>query len=86
MAKSPDDRPRSAGELVNGAARALGAELPPRVAMLIDAVRTEDSYQRLLAQGIDRAISELGLDAEKVQSAPDLMDRDCADSPMRVLT
>ena len=73
MAKSPDDRPRSAGELVNGAARALGAELPPRVAMLIDEWRTEDSYNRLLAQGIDRAISDLGLDAEKVQAAPDLM-------------
>jgi serine/threonine protein kinase len=76
MAKSPDDRPRSAGELVNGAARALGAELPPRVAMLIDAWRTDDSYQRLLAQGIDRAISELGLDVEKVQAAPDLMDQE----------
>jgi serine/threonine protein kinase len=76
MAKSPGDRPRSAGELVNGAARALGAELPPRVAMLIDPVGPEDSYRRLLMQGMDRAISELGLDAEKVQSAPGLIDQE----------
>ena len=76
MAKSPDDRPRSAGELLNGAARALGAELPPRVAMLIDPVGPEDSYRRLLTHGMDRAISELGLDAEKVQVVPGLMDQE----------
>src|SRR5262245_47533301 len=76
MAKSPDDRPRSAGELVNDAARALGAELPPRIAMLIDPVGPEDSYRRLLVQGIDRAVSELGLDAEKVQTAAGLMDQE----------
>jgi serine/threonine protein kinase/DNA-binding winged helix-turn-helix (wHTH) protein len=76
MAKSPDDRPRSAGELVSDAARALGAELPPRVAMLIDPVGPEDSYRRLLVQGIDRAVSELGLDAEKVQSAPGLIEQE----------
>jgi basic membrane lipoprotein Med (substrate-binding protein (PBP1-ABC) superfamily) len=76
MAKSPDDRPRSAGELAHDAARALGAELPPRVAMLIYPVGPEDSYVRLLAQGIDRAISELGLDAEKVQATPDVMDQE----------
>ncbi len=74
MAKSPDDRPRSAGELADEAARALGAELPPRVAMLIDP--DEGSYPRLLAQGIDRAVSELGLDAEKVRAGLDLMDRE----------
>jgi serine/threonine protein kinase len=76
MAKSPEDRPRSARELVNDAARALGAEVPPRVAMLIDPVGPEDSYRRLLVQGMDRAISELGLDAEKVQSSPGLIDQD----------
>ncbi len=74
MAKSPDDRPRSAGELADGAARALGAELPPRVAMLIDP--GERIYPRLLAQGIDRAVSELGLDTEKVPAGLDLMDRE----------
>ena len=74
MAKSPEDRPRSAGELADDAARALGAELPPRVALLI--APHEDSYQGLLAQGIDRAISEFGLDAEKVPAAPDLMDQE----------
>jgi basic membrane protein A len=36
----------------------------------------ENPYTRLLARGIDRAISELGLDAEKVPAAPDLMDRE----------
>jgi basic membrane protein A len=36
----------------------------------------EDSYQGLLTQGIDRAISEFDLDAEKVPAAPDLMDRE----------
>jgi basic membrane lipoprotein Med (substrate-binding protein (PBP1-ABC) superfamily)/DNA-binding SARP family transcriptional activator/tRNA A-37 threonylcarbamoyl transferase component Bud32 len=74
MAKSPDDRPRSAGELADGAARALGAELPPRQALLIEP--GENPYTRLLARGIDRAISELGLDAEKVPAAPDLMNRE----------
>jgi basic membrane protein A len=74
MAKSPDDRPRSAGTLVNDAARALGAELPPRVAMLID--QDEAGYPRLLAQSIDRAVSELGLDAEKVRVGMDLMGRE----------
>ena len=75
MAKSPDDRPRSAGELADGAARALGAELPPREALLIDPGEgTYNPYHRLLAQGIDRAISEFGLDAEKVPAAMDLMD------------
>src|SRR5262245_21739681 len=76
MAKSPDDRPRSAGELADGAARALGAELPPREALLIDPDSTNNPYHRLLAQGIDRAISEFGLDAEKVPAAMDLMDRE----------
>jgi basic membrane lipoprotein Med (substrate-binding protein (PBP1-ABC) superfamily)/DNA-binding SARP family transcriptional activator/tRNA A-37 threonylcarbamoyl transferase component Bud32 len=74
LAKSPDERPRSAGELVTGAARALGAQLPPRVALLIDPA--EGSYPTMLAQGIDRAISELGLDAEKVFGAMHHMDRD----------
>ncbi len=74
MAKSPEDRPRSAGELAHDAARALGAELPPRVALLIDP--DEGSYPKLLAQGIDRAISELRLDAEKVRAGMDLMDRE----------
>jgi serine/threonine protein kinase/DNA-binding winged helix-turn-helix (wHTH) protein len=77
MAKSPDDRPRSAGELADGAARALGAELPPREALLIDPGEgTYNPYHRLLAQGIDRAISEFGLDAAKVPAAMDLMDRE----------
>ena len=62
-------------ELVSGAARALGAELPPRVAMLIDPVGPEDSYRQLLAQGMDRAISELGLDPERIEAAPGLMDQ-----------
>jgi basic membrane protein A len=44
--------------------------------MLIDPVGPEDSYRRLLVQGMDRAISELGLDAEKVQSSPGLIDQD----------
>jgi basic membrane lipoprotein Med (substrate-binding protein (PBP1-ABC) superfamily) len=77
MAKSPDDRPRSAGELAAGAARALGAELPPRQALLIEPGEgTYNPYHRLLAQGIDRAISEFGLDAEKVPAAMDLMNRE----------
>jgi len=77
MAKSPDDRPRSAGELADGAARALGAELPPREALLIEPGEgTYNPYHRLLAQGIDRAISEFGLDAEKVPAAMDLMDQE----------
>ena len=74
MAKSPDDRPRSAGELADDAARALGAELPPREALLI--APSEDPYQGLLTQGIDRAISEFDLDAEKVLAAPHLMDQE----------
>ena len=74
MAKSPDDRPRSAGELADDAARALGAELPPRAALL--KAPAEDAYQGLLAQGVDRAISEFGLDAKKVPAALDLMDRE----------
>ena len=74
MAKSPDDRPRSAGELAGDAARALGAELPPRLALLFPP--GEDPYNRMIAQGIDRAISELRLDAEKVPAAMDLMDRE----------
>jgi basic membrane protein A len=44
--------------------------------MLTDPVGPEDSYRRLLVQGIDRAISELGLDAEKVQAAPGLMEQE----------
>jgi basic membrane protein A len=77
MAKSPDDRPRSAGELVNDAARALRAELPPRVAMLIEPTEgTYNPYHRMLATGIDRAISEFGLDAEKLPTAMDLMERE----------
>src|SRR5262245_7056852 len=77
MAKSPDDRPRSAGELARDAARALGAELPPREALLIDPGEgTYNPYQRLLAQGIDRAISEFGLDAEKVPAAMHLMEQE----------
>jgi basic membrane protein A len=74
MAKSPDDRPRSAGELADGAARALGAELPPRVVLL--SVLDESPYDGLLAQGIDRAISEFRLDAEKVPAAMDLMEQE----------
>jgi serine/threonine protein kinase/DNA-binding winged helix-turn-helix (wHTH) protein len=74
MAKSPDDRPRSAGELADGAARALGAELPPREALLIEPGEgTYNPYHRSLAQGFDRAISAFGLDAEKVPTAMDLM-------------
>ena len=49
MAKSPDDRPRSAGELAHDAARALGAELPPRVALLIDP--DEGSYPKRARAG-----------------------------------
>jgi basic membrane protein A len=75
MAKSPDDRPRSAGELVSDAARALGAELPPRVAMLMDSSTTGDGYMRMVAEGIDRAVSELAIDAEKVQAPPDRWDQ-----------
>ncbi|HET7927948.1 MAG TPA: BMP family ABC transporter substrate-binding protein, partial [Actinomycetota bacterium] len=74
MAKSPDERPHSAGELADDAARAVGTELPPRAALLI--APHEDPYQGLLTQGIDRAISEFDLDAEKVLAAPDLMDRE----------
>ena len=77
MAKSPDDRPRSASELADGAARALGAELPPREALLIEPGEgLYNPYHRLLAQGIDLAISEFGLDAEKVPTAMDLMDQE----------
>ena len=74
MAKSPGDRPRSAGELVNEAARALGAELPPRIAMLSEP--REGIYPALLAQGLDRAISEFDLEAEKVPTALDLFDQE----------
>jgi basic membrane protein A len=74
MAKSPDDRPRSTGELADDAARALGAELPPREALLIEP--REGTYPALLAQGVDRAISEFDLDAEKVPAALDLMDQE----------
>jgi serine/threonine protein kinase/DNA-binding SARP family transcriptional activator len=76
MAKSPDDRPRSAGELADGAARALGAELPPRVVLLIEPTEgVHNPYHRMLAQGIDRAISEFGLDAAKLPAAMDLMEQ-----------
>ncbi len=74
MAKSPDDRPRSAGELAHDAARALGAELPPRAALLTEP--REGTYPALLEVGIDRAVSEFDLDAEKVPAALDLMDRE----------
>jgi serine/threonine-protein kinase len=74
MAKSPEDRPRSAGELAADAARALGAELPPRVAMVVDP--GEGSYPRLLARGIDRANSEFDLATEKVPAALDLMEQE----------
>jgi serine/threonine protein kinase/DNA-binding winged helix-turn-helix (wHTH) protein len=74
MAKLPDDRPRSAGELADDAARALGTELPPREALLIPPGETP--YEGLLAQGMDRAISEFDLEAEKVPAAPDLMDQE----------
>jgi basic membrane lipoprotein Med (substrate-binding protein (PBP1-ABC) superfamily)/DNA-binding SARP family transcriptional activator/tRNA A-37 threonylcarbamoyl transferase component Bud32 len=73
MAKSQDDRPRSAGELAADAARALGAELPPRAALLIEP--GEDPYQSLLVQGVDRAVSEFDLDAEKVPAALALMEQ-----------
>ena len=77
MAKSPEDRPRSAGELAESAARALGAELPPRVVLLIEPTEgTYNPYHRMLARGIDRATSELGLDAEKVPAAMDLMEQE----------
>jgi basic membrane lipoprotein Med (substrate-binding protein (PBP1-ABC) superfamily)/DNA-binding SARP family transcriptional activator/class 3 adenylate cyclase len=46
---------------------------PPDVALLIE---PEGTYQGLFAQGIDRAISELGLDAEKVPTLPELMDQE----------
>jgi basic membrane lipoprotein Med (substrate-binding protein (PBP1-ABC) superfamily)/DNA-binding SARP family transcriptional activator/class 3 adenylate cyclase len=46
---------------------------PPDVALLIE---PESTYQGLFAQGIDRAISELGLDAEKVPVLPELMDQE----------
>jgi basic membrane protein A len=46
---------------------------PPDVALLIE---PEGSYQRLFTRGIDRAISELGLDAEKVPALPELMDQE----------
>jgi serine/threonine protein kinase/DNA-binding winged helix-turn-helix (wHTH) protein len=74
MAKSPEDRPRTAGELVNAAARALGAELPPRVALVNEP--REGTYPALLAQGFARATSEFDLDAEKVATPLDLMDRE----------
>jgi len=74
MAKSPDDRPGSAGELADDAARALGAELPPRAALLNEP--REGIYPALLAQGFDRAISEFDLDAEKVRTALDLFDQE----------
>jgi serine/threonine protein kinase/DNA-binding winged helix-turn-helix (wHTH) protein len=74
MAKAPDDRPRSASELVNDAARALGAELPPRVAMLNEP--REGIYPALLVQGGDRAVSEFHLDVEKVPTALDLFDQE----------
>lgn len=77
MAKSPDERPRSAGELADGAARALGAEVPPRVVLLIEPTEgTYNPYHRMLAQGIDRAVSEFGLDAEKIPAAMDLMEQE----------
>ncbi|HET9248989.1 MAG TPA: BMP family ABC transporter substrate-binding protein [Actinomycetota bacterium] len=74
MAKSPEDRPRSARELVDDAARALGAELPPRIAMVTEP--RDGTYPALLAHGFDRAISEFGLDAEKVPTALDLFDQE----------
>jgi basic membrane lipoprotein Med (substrate-binding protein (PBP1-ABC) superfamily) len=46
---------------------------PPDVALLIE---PEGTYQGLFAQGIDRAISELGLDAEKIPALPELMDQE----------
>jgi basic membrane lipoprotein Med (substrate-binding protein (PBP1-ABC) superfamily)/DNA-binding SARP family transcriptional activator/class 3 adenylate cyclase len=47
---------------------------PPDVALLIEP--GQGIYQTLFAQGMDRAISELGLDAEVVPSAIDLMDQE----------
>ena len=77
MSKSPEDRPRSAGELAAGAARALGAALPPRVALVIEPGEgTYNPYNGLLVQGLDRAIAEFGLEAEKVPASMDLMEQE----------
>ena len=77
MSKSPEDRPRSAGELAEGAARALGAALPPRVALVIEPGEgTYNPYNGLLVQGLDRAIAEFGLEAEKVPASMDLMEQE----------
>jgi len=74
MAKSPEDRPRSAGELAADAARALGAQLPPRVAMVNEP--RGGNYPVLLAQGFDRALSEFDVDAERIPAALDRMDQE----------
>jgi basic membrane lipoprotein Med (substrate-binding protein (PBP1-ABC) superfamily)/DNA-binding SARP family transcriptional activator len=47
---------------------------PPEVALLIEP--GESIYTGLLAQGMDRAISDFGLDAEKVPTALNLMDQE----------
>jgi serine/threonine protein kinase/basic membrane lipoprotein Med (substrate-binding protein (PBP1-ABC) superfamily)/DNA-binding winged helix-turn-helix (wHTH) protein len=74
MAKAPDDRPRSAGELVDEAARALGAELPPRAALVTEP--REGTYPLMLAHGFERAVAEFRLDAQKALAPLDLMDRE----------